>query len=194
MGELETINTSITTLDTRLKGLTSLQTKAKTKIGNSSEPITTQKPMATQTQHESSRPPTPTPSPPRPPRSSLTPAQQNTSSNTKDTEILDKDKGNLYIIMDPNRKFINFKEVLTGEFNNELTPIVIPCGNIRKAESILNSAQISTRHVILLHIGINDLDDQGPEDIALDLKELAECFQNKFNCEVSGVTRREDDF
>ena len=43
--------------------------------------------------------------------------------------------------MDSNRKLINFKELLVGEFNNELTPIVIPCGNIRKVESILNSNQ-----------------------------------------------------
>ena len=94
--------------------------------------------------------------------------------------------------MDSNRKFINFKEVSAAEFNNNLTPIVIPCGDTRKAESILNSIQIRTPHIILLHIGINDLDDQRPEDITLDLKELAESFQNKFICEVfvSGVTPR----
>ena len=98
--------------------------------------------------------------------------------------------------MDSNRKFINFKDLLAREFNNKLTPIVIPCGNIRKAESILNSTQISTPHIILLHIGINDLDDQRPENIALKLKELSESFQNKFNCEVfiSGVTPRGDHY
>ena len=92
--------------------------------------------------------------------------------------------------------FINFKELLAGEFNNKLTPIVIPCGNIRKAESILNSNQISTPHIILLHIGINDLDDQRPKDTALKLKELSESFQNKFNCEdfISGVTPRGDHY
>ena len=86
--------------------------------------------------------------------------------------------------------------MLAGEFNNELTPVVIRCGNIRKAESILNSTQISTPHIILLCIGINDLDDQILEDIALDLKELAESFQNAFNCEVfvSGVTPRRDHY
>ena len=51
--------------------------------------------------------------------------------------------------MDSNRKIINFKEPLAGEFNSELTPIVTPCGNIRKTESILNSTcQISTLHII----------------------------------------------
>ena len=111
-------------------------------------------------------------------------------------DILDKGKGNLYLIMDSNTKFINFKELLAGEFDNKLTPIVIPCGNIRKAESILTSNQMNMPHIILLHIGINNLDDQRPEDIALDLKDLAESFQNKFNCEVfvSGVTLRGDHY
>ena len=184
-------------LDTGFKGLTSLQmqAKAKKKTGNSNDSNTNTKSMITQTQHESlSAPPPPPSSPPPPPESSLEPSQRNTSPNPKDMDILEKGKGNLYVIMDSNRKFINFKELLAGEFDNKLTPIVIPCGNIRKAESILTSNQINTPHVILLHIGINDLDDQRPEDIALDLKDLAESFQNKFNWEVfvSGVTPRGD--
>ena len=178
-------------LDTGFKGLTSLQmqAKAKTKTGNSNDSNTNIKIMTTQTQYESS-----SSAPPPPPKSSPASSQRNTSPNPKNMDILDKGKGNLYVIMDSNRKFINFKELLAGEFDNKLTPIVIPCGNIRKAESILTSNQINTPHVILLHIGINDLDDQRPEDIALDLKDLAESFQNKFNWEVfvSGVTPRGD--
>ena len=46
-------------------------------------------------------------------------------------DILDKGKGNLYVIVDSNRKFINFKKLLTGEFDNKLTPIIILCGNTR---------------------------------------------------------------
>ena len=193
-GGLETINSSIEMLDTGFKGLTSLQmqTKAKTKTGNSNDLNTNTKTMTTQTQYESSSSASPPPpsSPPSPPKSSPVPSQRNTSPNPKDMDILNKGKGNLYVIMDSNRKFINFKELLAGEFDNKLTPIVIPCGNIRKAESILTSNQINKPHIILLHIGINDLGDQRPEDIALDLKDLAKSFQNKFNCEffVSGLT------
>ena len=60
-----------------------------------------------------------------------------------------------------------------------------------KAKAILNSTQISTPHIILIHTGIN-LNDQRPKDITLNLKELPERFQNKFNCEVfvSGVIPR----
>ena len=122
-GELETINNSIATPDTGLKGLTSsqMQTKAQKKTGNTSDSSTNTKAMTTQTQPE-------------------------------DTYTLDKGKGNLYIIIDSNRNFINFKELLAGEFNNQLTPIVIPCGNIRKAESILNSTKTINPHIILLQI------------------------------------------
>ena len=153
--------------------------------------------MITQTQYESLSAPIPPPSsPPPPPESILAPSQRNTSPNFKDMDILEKGKGNLYVIIDSNRKFIGFKEFLAGESDNKLTPIVVICGNIIKAESILTSNQINMPHIILLHIGINGLDDQQPEDIASDLKDLAESFQNKFNCEVfvSGVTPRGDHY
>ena len=43
-----------------------------------------------------------------------------------DTEALSKDKRNIYIIMDSNRKFINFKELLLTEEEEETNPVVIP--------------------------------------------------------------------
>ena len=83
--------------------------------------------------------------PPPPPKpntntpSSLTPSKQNISPNPnpKDTDSLDKGKGNLYVIMDSNRKFINFKELLAGEFNNKLTPIVTQCDNWGWVEKVI---------------------------------------------------------
>ena len=46
------------------------------------------------------------------------------------TETLYKDKRNIYIIMDSDRKFINFKELLLTE-QEETNPVVISCGNIK---------------------------------------------------------------
>ena len=98
------------------------------------------------TQHESPPPPLPPQSsmlPPPTPKpntntpSSLTPSKQNISPNLKDTDSLDKGKGNLYVIMDSNRKFINFKELLAGEFNNKLTPIVTQCDNWGWVEKVI---------------------------------------------------------
>ena len=116
-GELETINNSIETLDTEFKGLISLQmhTKTKTETGNSSDTSTNTKTMTTQTYHGLSSPfPPPPSSPPPSTKFSVRQSQRNTSSNSKDTDILDKSKGNLYVIMDSNRKFIHFKEPLAG--------------------------------------------------------------------------------
>ena len=62
-----------------------------------------------------------------------------------DTEALSKDKRNIYIIMDSNRKFINFKELLLTE-EEETNPVVIPCGNIKRAEEILKTNQIDSPH------------------------------------------------
>ena len=59
------------------------------------------------------------------------------------TETLYKDKRNIYIIMDSDRKFINFKELLLTE-QEETNPVVISCGNIKRAEEILKTNQITT--------------------------------------------------
>ena len=97
--------------------------------------------------------------------------------------------------MDSNRKFINFKELLLTE-EEETNPVVIPCGNIKRAEEILKTNQIDSPHQIILHIGINDIDAQDTRDIAVKIKTLAKAYQTKFNCEffVSEVTPRGDQY
>ena len=45
--------------------------------------------------------------------------------------------------MDSNRKFMNFKELLLTE-EEETNPVVISCGNIKRAEEILKANQITT--------------------------------------------------
>ena len=62
-----------------------------------------------------------------------------------DADTLYKDKRNIYIIINSNRKFINFKELLLTE-EEETNPIVIPCGNIKRAEEILKTNQIDSPH------------------------------------------------
>ena len=63
-----------------------------------------------------------------------------------DADALYKDKRNIYIIMDSNRKFINFKELLLTEEEEETNPVVIPCGNIKRAEEILKTNQTDSPH------------------------------------------------
>ena len=97
--------------------------------------------------------------------------------------------------LDSNRKFINFKELLLTE-KEETNPVVIPCGNTKRAEEILKTKQIDSPHQIMLHIGIYDIDTQDTRDIAVKIKTLAEAYQARFNCEVfvSEVTPRGDQY
>ena len=75
---------------------------------------------------------------------------------------------NIVVIMDSNRKFLNFNQLL-GRNLKKGKVMAIPCSNITTAEKILESHQIDNPSKILLHIGINDIDNIDPESIAKDL-------------------------
>ena len=96
--------------------------------------------------------------------------------------------------MDSNRKFINFNQLL-GVNLKKGKVIVISCSNITSAEKILESHQIDNPSKILLHIGINDIDNTEPENLAKDLVQVAEKFKAKYKCQVyiSDITARKDD-
>ena len=97
--------------------------------------------------------------------------------------------------MDSNRKFINFNQLL-GRNLKKGKVMAIPCSNITTAEKILESHQIDNPSKILLHIGINDIDNIDPESIAKDLvcKQLRNLKQNtNVRCE-NQITPRKDGF
>ena len=98
--------------------------------------------------------------------------------------------------MDSNRKFIDFRELLSNETEDGGQIVVIPCGNVRKAETLMNSPKITDPSKILIHVGVNDIDDQYPEDIGNNLVTIAKKFQEKFKCKVylSDITPRNDHF
>ena len=82
--------------------------------------------------------------------------------------------------MDSNRIFTNFKELLAEEnLNGSIT--VIPGGNLNSAESILKFPKIVNTSKILLHIVVNDIDEQYPQDLAFNLKNLSEKSHRKFS-------------
>ena len=73
---------------------------------------------------------------------------------------------------------------------------LITCENVNSAESILKFLKIVPLIKILLHIGVNDIDEQHPRDLAFKLRNLIERFQRKFESQVflSDVTPREEYF
>ena len=83
------------------------------------------------------------------------------------------------MIMDSNRKFINFKELLSKE-NSNGSITVIPCENVNSAEGILKSPKIVKPSKMLLYIYVNDIDEEHPQYLAFNLTNLAEKFRRKF--------------
>ena len=88
-----------------------------------------------------------------------------------ESQPIENKTGNIFIIMDSDRKFICFKKLLAEELSDQNPSIItIPCGNINKARNILKPHNISNPSKILLHVGINDIDSEHTEDIAYMLK------------------------
>ena len=87
-------------------------------------------------------------------------------------------------------------KILIELFDQNASIITIPSGNINKARNILKSHDISNPSKILLYVGINDIDNKHPEDIAYKLKLLAEEYKEKLKCEVflSAITPRKDQY
>ena len=99
--------------------------------------------------------------------------------------------------MDSNRKFICFKELLAEElYDPNASIITIPLGNINNARNVLKSHDISNSSKVLLHVKINDIDNDLPEDIVCKLKLLADGYKEKFKCEVflSDIKPRKDQY
>ena len=60
--------------------------------------------------------------------------------------------------MDSNRKFIDFRELLSSETEDGGQIVVTPCGNVRKAETLMDSPKITDQSKILIYVGVNDID------------------------------------
>ena len=58
------------------------------------------------------------------------------------------------------RKFVNFRELLSNETKDGGQIVVIQCGNVRKAEALMTSPKIRDPSKILIHVGVNNIDDQ----------------------------------
>ena len=98
---------------------------------------------------------------------STTPVNQNTNNSRNQTIV---------ILMDLNKKFIDFRELLSNETEDRGQIAVIQCGNVKKAETLIISPKIMDPSKILIHVWVIDIDDQYPEDIANNLVTIAKKF------------------
>ena len=99
---------------------------------------------------------------------STTPVNQNTNNSRNQNTV---------ILMDLNRKLIDFRELLSNETKDGGQIVVIPCGNVRKAETLMNSPKIMDPSKISIHVGVNDIHDQYLEDITSNLVTIARNFE-----------------
>ena len=95
-----------------------------------------------------------------------------------------------------NKKFIDFRELLSNETEDGVQIASIPFGNVRKAETLMNSPKIADTSKIIIHVGMNDIDNQYPESITDKLVSIAKKFQEKFKCKIylSDITPQNDHF
>ena len=98
-------------------------------------------------------------------------------------------------MMNSNKKLIYFRELIKHEIASA-NVVVIPCGNIEKAEHLLASKKNVNPRKILIHLGKNDIDSQYTEFIAFSLFNLAEKYRKRFHCNVSvfDITPRIDQY
>ena len=109
-----------------------------------------------------------------------TPVSQNTSNSGNQ---------NILILMDSNREFVDFRELLSNEIVDRGQIVVIPCGNVRKAEVLMNSPKITDISKVLIHVGVNDIDDQHLEDAANNLVTIAKKFQEKYKMSKGNIQK-----
>ena len=106
-------------------------------------------------------------------------SSDNSKTFTQETDFL--------LIMDSNRKFIDFRKLLKSENIK-----VIPCGNISKAEEI-DTQKFNCPKNIILHVGVNDVDVMFPEILVDRLTKVASWYKRIFpssNVFISGITPR----
>eukprot|EP00112_Aurelia_sp_Birch-Aquarium-sp1_P012970 Seg2731.7 transcript_id=Seg2731.7/GoldUCD/mRNA.D3Y31 product="hypothetical protein" protein_id=Seg2731.7/GoldUCD/D3Y31 len=98
----------------------------------------------------------------------------------------------LIVLMDSNRRFID-KDKLWRECE------IMPCYHVREAKELINT--ISTSHkspkAVLIHTGVNDIEDTSPQELFKEIKDLVHHFQNILpdtNLILSELTPRMDSF
>ena len=93
-----------------------------------------------------------------PPTLSTTKTNQTQKANNKinttplSQTINNSRNQNIVILMDSNRKFIDFRELLTNEIVDGGQIVVIPCGNVRKVEDLINSPKITANQTLAYKI------------------------------------------
>ena len=94
------------------------------------------------------------------PLSTIKTSQTKKNNTTLVSQNKQSKKQNIAILVSSNKKFIDFRKLLSNETVDGGQIVVIPRRNVRKKVVLLNSPKITDPSKILIHVGVNDIDDQ----------------------------------
>ena len=113
---------------------------------------------------------------------------KDTNDEGRDVIINNSNKGRkkLTILMDSNRKYINFKELFTDRDIE-----VLKCGSTESVNKVIKNKKIVSDEV-LIHVGINDIEVEEPNVVAMNIVNIAKNLKNKHKLYISEITMRND--
>ena len=98
---------------------------------------------------------------------------------------------NITIIMDSNRRNINFKKLFPTS-----TVTINPCGTIDWAKNHVTRNGLNSPTHVILHLGTNDAETKSADEILESMKHLIHIIKEKYKCTVfvSTILPRNDQF
>ena len=98
---------------------------------------------------------------------------------------------NIAIIMDSNRRDINFNKLFPNAKVN-----IYPCGTAKWARKLVEETDFKNPSDVIFHLGTNDLETLSPSHFVEDIKQVASIVETKYKCKVfiSEILPRGDTF
>lgn len=97
------------------------------------------------------------------------------------------------VLMDSNRKFVDPGRMFPNKSVN-----IVTCGNLNSAKKIIEEPRFSDPQTLIIHTGVNDIEEQNitPNDVALKFEEVVARAKSKFpksQVVISEITPRMDE-
>ena len=114
------------------------------------------------------------------------------SRNAKDNPATTQKQinSNIIVLMDSNRKFIDKNKL----FPNEKT-LILACPTIERGREILQQTKFVDQHTIIIHTGVNDLENCSPQEVSNKFCELLLSYKTTYptvKIIASSITPRKD--
>ena len=114
------------------------------------------------------------------------------SRNAKDNPATTQKQinSNIIILMDSNRKFIDKNKLFPNE-----KALILACPTIERGREILQQTKFVDQHTIIIHTGVNDLENCSPQEVSNKFCELLLSYKTTYptvKIIASSITPRKD--